>query len=159
MVATRDIVQSPTIFCEIPRMNEASHALVRFQAGTGGRVELSTCPTCRLTRFDAQVFPVLLISRLQVPLPLTARNCWCGHFLDVVGHHGAPCVRARVFSKRGLALESATARICREAGGRVTTNVLVHEDSKSLFGGAQLAVDAGKGAIGGLGNRGVGTVI
>ena len=102
-------------------------ALVRSQAGTGGGVALSTCPTCRLTRFDAQVFRVLLMRRLQMPLPLTARNCRCGHFLDVFGHHRAACARAGVLSKRGVALESATARIFREAGGRVTTNVLVRD--------------------------------
>ena len=59
----------------------------------------------------------------------------------------------------GFALESAAARICREAGGRVTTNVLVRDldvavpnaldgprlevvaDGLPLFGGAHLAVD------------------
>ena len=141
-----------------PRMNEASRALVRSQARTGGGVALSTCPTCRLTRFDAQVFRVLLMRRLQMPLPLTA----CGHFFDVFGHHRAACARAGVLSKRGFALESATARICREAGGRVTTNVLVRDldlegpgpgqvdarrlevavDGLPLFGGTQLAIDA-----------------
>ena len=62
--------------------------------------------------------------------------------------------------KRGWALESVAARICREGGGRVTTNVLVRDldlalpgavadgrrlevvvDGLPLFGGAQLAVD------------------
>ena len=61
---------------------------------------------------------------------------------------------------RGWALESIAARICREGGGRVTTNVLVRDldlalpgavadgkrlevvvDGLPLFGGAQLAVD------------------
>ena len=163
-MAEQGLVQSPSIF---PRdgsvsLNEASRALVRSQAGTGGGVALSTCPTCRLTRFDAQVFRVLLMRRLQKPLPLTARNCRCGHFLDVFGHHRAACARAGVLSKRGFALESATARSCREAGGRVTTNVLVRDldleglgpgqvdarrlevavDGLPLFGGAQLAIDA-----------------
>ena len=56
-------------------------------------------------------------------------------------------------------MESVAARICREAGGRVTTNVMVRDmdlvrpdvhdtrrlevvvDGLSLFGGVQLAVD------------------
>ena len=63
-----------------------------------------------------------------------------------------------VLGRRGFALESAAARICREAGGRVTTNVFVRDldvavpnaldgrclevaDGLPLFGGAQLAVD------------------
>ena len=61
--------------------------------------------------------------------------------------------------RRGFALESAAARVCREAGGRVTTNVMVRDldlpvpdaadsrrlevvvDGLPLFGGSQLAVD------------------
>ena len=60
---------------------------------------------------------------------------------------------------RGFALESAAAKICREAGGRVATNLFVRDldvnvpnlmdnrrlevvaDGLPLFAGAQLAVD------------------
>ena len=62
------------------------------------------------------------------------------------------------WAKGEFALESVLARVCREAGGRVTTNVLLREldglmneadgrrlevvaDGLPLFGGAQLAVD------------------
>ena len=84
-----------------------------------------TSPLCLLTRFPLQVFRVILLRRLHLPLPLTARNCRCGHHLDVFGHHRAACARAGVLSRRGFALESVVARVCREAGGRVTTNVLL----------------------------------
>ena len=61
---------------------------------------------------------------------------------------------------RGYAVESAATRVCREAGARVTTNVMIRDmdlaapeawegrrieivaDGLPLFGGAQLAVDA-----------------
>ena len=64
-----------------------------------------------------------------------------------------------MLGRRGFAVESAAARVCREAGGRVTTNVMVRDldlaapnvrdarrlevvvDGLPLFGGAQLAVD------------------
>ena len=67
--------------------------------------------------------------------------------------------RAGMLGRRGFALESTAARICREAGGRVRTNVLVRDmdlpepgvadarrlevvvDGLPLRGGAQLAVD------------------
>ena len=111
-----------------PRMNESPRALVRSQAGPGGGVALSTCPTCRFTLLEPQVFRVLLLRRLQLPLPLTVRNCRCGHFLDVVGHHRAACARAGVLSKRGFALESVTARVCREAETRH------HAGQRSGFG-------------------------
>ena len=66
---------------------------------------------------------------------------------------------SRVLGRRGFALENAAARVCREAGGRVTTNVLVQDmdllplrqvdnrrlevvvDGLPLFRGAQLAID------------------
>ena len=75
------------------------------------------------------------------------------------GHHRAACPRAGVLSRRGFSMESAAARICREAGGRVRTNAFVRDlgvpganagdgrrlevvvDGVPLFGGGQLAVD------------------
>ena len=143
-----------------PQMTHASRALIRSQAGPGAGLALSTSPLCLLTHFPSQVFRVILLRRLQLPLPLTARICRCGHHLDVFGHHRAACARAGVLSRRGFALESVIARICREARGRVTTNVLLRDldleiadrtdarwlevavDGLPLFGGAQLAIDA-----------------
>ena len=66
--------------------------------------------------------------------------------------------RGRVLGRRHLAVEPAAARICREAGARVTTHVLMRDldlgvpvadtrrlevvaDGLPLFGGMQLAVD------------------
>ena len=138
-----------------PGMNDASRALIRSQAGPGAGMALSTSPLCLHTRFDSQVFRVILLRRLQLPLPLTARNCRCGHHLDVFGHHRAACARAGVLSRRGYALESVIARVCREAGGRLVRDLdleiadraderrlEVAVDGLPLFGGAQLAIDA-----------------
>ena len=47
--------------------------------------------------------------------------------VDFCGHHRAACARAGVLGRRGFALESVAARICREAGGRVRTNMLVRD--------------------------------
>ena len=87
------------------------------------------------------------------------RSCRCGHFLDAHGHHRAACARAGVLARRGFSVESVAARICREAGGRVTTNILVRDldlaledpgdarrlevvvDGLPLHGGSQFAVD------------------
>ena len=141
------------------RLDDASKALMRSQGGIGSGLALSTCPLCRVTRLEPFLFRVLLLRRLRLPLPLTGRNCRCGQPLDSSGHHRAACARAGVLGRRGFAVESVAARICREAGGRVTTNVLVRDmdlvrpdvhdtrrlevvvDGLSLFGGVQLAVD------------------
>ena len=142
-----------------PRLGAARKALMRSQGGPGAGLALSTCPVDRLTTFTPQVFRVILLRRLHLPLPLTVRNCRCGQPLDICGHHRAACARAGVLAGRGWAVENVAARICREAGGRVTTNVLVRNldlvgpdiadnrrlevvaDGLPLFGGAQLAID------------------
>ena len=116
-------------------------------------------PSAPHAHFDSQPFLVVLLRRLWLPLPLSSRSCRCGRPLDSSGHHRAACAVAGVLGSRGFTLESAAARVCREAGGRVSTNVRVQDmdlaapnpldnrrievvvDGLPLFHGAQLAVD------------------
>ena len=109
------------------RLDDASKALVRSQGGVGAGLALSICPLCRVTRLEPHLFRVLLLRRLRLPLPLSGRSCRCGQPLDSSGHHRAACARAGVLGRRGFALESVAARICREAGGRVMTNVVLRD--------------------------------
>ena len=95
----------------------------------------------------------------RMPLPLSVRSCVCGRRLDLFGHHRAACSRAGVLSRRGFAVESAVEQICRQAGARVSTNVMIRDldiagsntdarrlevvaEGLSIFGGVQLALDA-----------------
>ena len=143
----------------MPGLSEGDRALMRSQSGSGAGVAFSSTPCTPLTRLEPQLFRVLLLRRLRLPLPFSRRFCRCGRLLDALGHHRAACARAGVLGRRGFALESAAARICREAGGRVTTNIFVRDlditapnaldsrrlevvaDGLPLFGSAQLAVD------------------
>ena len=143
----------------LPVLTDGERALLRSQSGSGAGVALSTVPCNPLVRIEPQLFRVLLLRRLRLSLPLARRFCRCGRLLDSYGHHRASCARAGVLGRRGYALESAAARVCREAGAHVTTNVLVRDldlgapeatgarrlevvaDGLPLFGGAQLAVD------------------
>ena len=43
------------------------------------------------------------------------------------GHHRSACAVSGVLGRRGFAVESAAARICREAGARVMVNVFVRD--------------------------------
>ena len=101
-----------------------------------------------------------MFRRVHLPLPLSTRNCRCGRPLDSLGHHRAACAVAGVLGRRGFPLESAAARVCREAGARVRTNVMVRDldlwpplridnrrlevvpDGLPLHGRTQLAIDA-----------------
>ena len=142
------------------RLSPSHRAQVRSQAGPGAGLALSATPTHFLTRIPSHLFRVVMLRRLRLPLPPSLHTCRCGRQIDKFGHHRASCARAGVLGRRGFALESATARVCREAGGRVTQNVMVRDldlaepqpadgrrlevvvDGLPLFGGCQLAVDA-----------------
>ena len=137
---------------------DSERALLRAQSGPAAGMSLSAVPSSPQTRIESQLFRVLLLRRLRLPLPPASRLCRCGRLLDNFGHHRASCAQAGVLGRRGFAVESVAARICREARGRVATNVLVRDldipvpvndgrrlevvvDGLPLFGGAQLAVD------------------
>ena len=101
----------------------------------------------------------MLLERLRLPLPLTEAVCeGCGKPLDEHGRHRAACPKTGRLKKRAGPLESALARVCREAGATVKTNVYLKDlnlgvsanDKRNvevvalglpLHNGAQLAVD------------------
>ena len=111
----------------LPTLSGCDKALLRSQAGPLVAEPFVRLPTSRLTRLDAPVFRILLLRRLRLPLPLTARACRCGLPLDAFGHQRSACAVSRVLGRRGFAVESAAARICREAGARVMVNVFVKD--------------------------------
>ena len=88
--------------------------MLRSQSGPLASVPFTCCPVAQHTTFDAQVFPVLLLRRLWLPLPSSSRGCRCGRPPDVSGHHRAACAVAVVLGSRGFAVGSAAARVCRE---------------------------------------------
>ena len=110
-----------------PRLSPTEQALFRSQGGPLAGVPYMCFPTSRLSRMDSSLFRVLLLERLWVPLLHSSRICRCGRPLDPCGHHRAACAQAGVLARRGYALESAAARVCREAGVRVSTNVSVRD--------------------------------
>ena len=129
------------------------------QGGPLSGLPFTTLPLSPLQRFDSHLFRVLLLRRLHLPLPLSSRACRCGRPLDCLGHHRASCSRAGVLGRRGFALESAVARVFREAGARVSVNVFLRDldlpigamdqrrieviaEGLPVFHGAQLAIDA-----------------
>ena len=143
----------------MPTMTEPDQSLLRSQGGPLAVAPFTSCPTDGLFRIEPQCFRVLLLRRLRLPLPLSQLNCRCGRPFDVLGHHRAACATAMVLGRRGFALESVVARICREGGARVTMFVRdmdlrdfdrldgrrleeVIADGLPLFGGAQLAIEA-----------------
>ena len=144
-----------TLFSDI---SPASRALLLSQAGPGGSTVLTTLPTRPEYTMHDDAFRVTLLRRLRLPLPPTARVCRCGGELDILGDHRAACATAGVLVRRAVPVERTVAQICREAGGRVATDVFLRDlnlglpitDARRLevvanglpsFHGAQVAVD------------------
>ena len=142
----------------MPKLTDDEWAMLRSQSGQGSGLALSSVPASVALRIDSHHFRVLLLRRLRLLLLPVSRTCRCGRLLDPFGTTAA-CSRAGVLGRRGYALESVGARICLEAGARVSTNVFVHDldllapnvqdarrleivaEGLPLHGGAQLAVD------------------
>ena len=140
-------------------LTDPQKALLWSQGGPLASVPFISMPIDRVSRIDSQSSRLLFLRRLRQPLPLIVRSCRCGRLLDCLGHHRSACPVAGVLGRRGFPLENVAARICREAGGRVRTNVFVRDldlpvfnnvderrlevfvDGFPLFRGAQLAID------------------
>ena len=130
--------------------SDASTKVSRLQAALrslgDGDVEerRAALPSSPLTRFQPVLFRVLLQRRLLFPY-LTLHSCRCGCPLDAFGHHRAACSKSGVLGRRGFALESAAARVCRESGARVATNLFVRDMDLGAKRGRQQAARGGCG--------------
>ena len=140
------------------RLDPGSQALLEPQTGPHASRAFTTIPYHNDNSYLSHLFRLLLLRRLRLPLPLSARFCRCRRTLDPLGDHRAACAQSGLLRARGGAMERAAARICREAGARVTTNTrlvdlnLEHLDRQDdrrievianglpLWGGNQLAV-------------------
>ena len=139
-------------------LDPSSRALLLSQAGPYSSRCFVALPSAPELRIASPHFRVMALRRLRLPLPLDAANCRCGRPVDALGDHRAACATSGVLRARALPLEWAVARICREAGARVSTNVAlshmnlhvpvadarqieVMANGLPLWHGSQLAVD------------------
>ena len=110
-----------------PSLDTNERALALSQSGPLAGVPFHCLPTSPATRLDSEIFRTLLLRRLRLPLPLNARVCRCGRLLDCLGHHRSACAVSCALGRRGFQVEVAVARVCREGGARVSTNVMVRD--------------------------------
>ena len=111
-------------------LTDPKKALLRSRGGPLASAPFISMPIEKISRFDSQSFRLLFLRRLRQPLPLTVRSCRCGRLLDCFGHHRSACPFA---GRHGFPSENVAARICREAGGRVRTNVFVCDLDLPVF--------------------------
>ena len=141
----------------------ASSAMLRSQSGPGSACHLIAIPTCSDLEVDNSVFGGFLLRRLRLPLPFTSSRCngrTCRDTLDPFGDHRTSCSRSGRLQRRAIPIERMLARVFREAGARVRTNVLVRDlnaagpdlrdhrqieviaEGLPLYHGRQLVIDA-----------------
>ena len=141
-------------------------AHLRSHSGRNAGVVFSHAPTTVEFTVPPHLFRVLLLERLQLPLPLTEATCnGCHEPLDPLGRHRAACTRSGRIKKRSSPTKRVLARVCREAGARVKFNAFLRDmnlgvrgdDERRIevlaqdlpcFKGAPLAVDIGRGCSG-----------
>lgn len=101
-------------------LDPASQAMPDSQTGPFASRAFATIPYTSEVTYPDNIFRILLLRRLRLPLPLTERVCRCRRIHDPLGDHRSACARTGVLRSREVPLEHAAARVCREAGARVT---------------------------------------
>ncbi|CAK0830299.1 unnamed protein product, partial [Prorocentrum cordatum] len=147
----------------LPSLTDDQQWMLDSQGGRCGGRHLALIPSTPESTFTPERFRALLQRRLRLPLDATASRCngrSCQAHLDERGDHRAACPRSGRLLKRGAPIERMWARVCREAGGRVRTDVFLRDmnlpgiaanDGRRIevvanglpaYHGRQLAIDA-----------------
>ncbi|CAK0876826.1 unnamed protein product, partial [Prorocentrum cordatum] len=147
----------------LPSLTDDQQWMLDSQGGRCGGRHLALIPSTPESTFTPERLRALLQRRLRLPLDATASRCngrSCQAHLGERGDHRAACPRSGRLLKRGDPIERMWAWLCREAGGRVRTDVLLRDmnlpgiaanDGRRIevvanglpaYHGRQLAIDA-----------------
>ena len=106
----------------------ASRAHLRSHSGLNAGAALAFAPTAPEYVIPTHLFRVLLLERLQLPLPVDEAVCsGCHAPLDPLGRHIAACARTGRLKKRATPIERMLVRVCREGGARVRYNAFLRD--------------------------------
>ena len=118
-----------------PLWSAPERASVRSQSGPLASILFMSFPVYRVTRIDSEHFRILLFCDVlgcfcfcQCAPVCVAVVLTC---LATTGQRGTE----QGFSAGEVSHESAVEQICREAGARVSTNVMVSDAATPMFGG------------------------
>ena len=110
-------------------------AHLRSHSGRNAGVVFSHAPIAAACTVPPHLFRVLLLERLQLPLPLTQTTCnGCHERLDSLGRHRGACTRSGRVKKRASPTERMFARVCREARARVKFNAYLRDMNLGVRG-------------------------
>ena len=103
-----------------PTLNNTDRAMSRSQRGPLAATPVVSVPSNRFSKFDAQSFRVLLRRHLRDPAGMAANST---HLATTA----RDVQKQEFWGDVVFPLERAAAQVCREAGGRVSSNVLVRD--------------------------------
>ena len=81
----------------------------------------------RAPRLVPSIFRTAILERQRLPLDVTDATCTCGGRLDSLGRHRGACPQSGRLRTRAIGPERTVARICREAGAVVRTNMKLRD--------------------------------
>ena len=106
----------------LPRCTAARQAHLRSHSGHNAGAALACAPTTPECTVPLLLFRVLLLERLQLPLPIAEATCErCGDPVDSLGRHLAACPRTGRLKKRATPIERMVARIFGRLAPRCDT--------------------------------------
>ena len=111
----------------LPTLSNRDATLLRSQGGPLASIPFTVFPTDRSCRIDPQLFRVLLLRRLRLQLPFYCAFVRVWPSYRQLGPPPLGMLSCWDPWAQGYPLETAAARICREAGGRVRTNVFLRD--------------------------------
>ena len=117
----------------LPVRPAASRAHLRSHSGPNAGAALAYAPTAPENTIPPHLFRVIVLERLQLPLPIAEATCaGCRAPLDPLGRHRASCTRTGRVKTRAGPVECVMARICRETGARVRFNALLRDMNSGM---------------------------
>ena len=86
-------------------------------------------PTKPEFQMQPDVFRMVILERIRLPLDVTTSRCECGGSVDTLG---PPCCMLQVWETPRQGSRSGVARVCREAGAVVRRNVKLRDMNSTV---------------------------
>ena len=120
----------------------ASRAHLRPHSWHNAGAALAHAPTAPEYVIPSHLFRVLVLERLQLPLPVNEALCFgCGCPLDPLGRHRAACPCTGRLKKRAGPIERMLPRVRREAGAGVSFNAFLRDMNLGVSAGVERRIE------------------
>lgn len=113
-----------------PFLEPSNMALLQSQSGCCGGRHLALVPNINENKFTNERFGTILARRIRLSIHSFRDNCngrTCRQRFDRLGDHRSACSRAGRLTKRDVPVETMWARMWRDGGAHIQTNVFLRD--------------------------------